>query len=85
MPVIQELRAIEILDSRGKPTVKATCTLKGGATASASVPSGGGGVSEGNIRRASSLIRHPMPPVVNGLTGRRAAGRRVVCKTARRG
>jgi len=40
MPVIEKLSAIEILDSRGKPTVKATCALKGGATASASVPSG---------------------------------------------
>ena len=40
MSVIRQLSAIEILDSRGKPTVKATCTLKGGATASASVPSG---------------------------------------------
>ena len=40
MPVISKLRAIEILDSRGKPTVKATCTLRSGASASASVPSG---------------------------------------------
>jgi enolase len=40
MPVITLLSAIEILDSRGKPTVKATCTLADGATASASVPSG---------------------------------------------
>jgi enolase len=40
MPVISRLNAIEILDSRGKPTVKATCALAGGASASASVPSG---------------------------------------------
>jgi enolase len=40
MSVIRSLSAIEILDSRGKPTVKATCTLEGGAAASASVPSG---------------------------------------------
>src|SRR3954470_21302199 len=31
---------MEILDSRGRPTVKATVRLKGGASASASVPSG---------------------------------------------
>src|SRR5215213_5506523 len=31
---------MEILDSRGRPTVKATVRLKGGAAASASVPSG---------------------------------------------
>jgi enolase len=40
MPVIENLTATEILDSRGTPTVKATCTLRGGAAASASVPSG---------------------------------------------
>jgi enolase len=40
MPVIEDLRASEILDSRGRPTVKAVCVLKGGARASASVPSG---------------------------------------------
>ncbi len=40
MPKIEMLRAIEILDSRGRPTVKATCSLNGGASASASVPSG---------------------------------------------
>ena len=40
MPVISELSAIEILDSRGKPTVKATCVVDGGVAASASVPSG---------------------------------------------
>jgi len=40
MSTIQQLTALEILDSRGRPTVSATCTLQGGATASASVPSG---------------------------------------------
>jgi enolase len=40
MPVIHALRALEILDSRGRPTVKAWCTLAGGATGAASVPSG---------------------------------------------
>ena len=40
MPVIEHLTAAEILDSRGRPTVEATCILRGGATASASVPSG---------------------------------------------
>jgi enolase len=40
MPTIESLFAREILDSRGKPTVKATCALASGATASASVPSG---------------------------------------------
>jgi enolase len=40
MPTIDSIRATEILDSRGKPTVKATCVLASGAVASASVPSG---------------------------------------------
>lgn len=38
--IIEKLEALEILDSRGRPTVKTTCHLNGGATASASVPSG---------------------------------------------
>lgn len=40
MSTIQNLRALEILDSRGRPTVKAWCELEGGILASASVPSG---------------------------------------------
>ena len=40
MPKIEKLTGREILDSRGKPTVIATCLLKGGAFGSASVPSG---------------------------------------------
>lgn len=40
MSVIQRLRALEILDSRGRPTLQAGCTLRGGARGSASVPSG---------------------------------------------
>ena len=40
MPVISKLGAIEILDSRGKPTVKATCILDDGTAEAASVPSG---------------------------------------------
>jgi enolase len=40
MPKIEKLWGREVLDSRGKPTVLATCTLEGGISASASVPSG---------------------------------------------
>src|SRR3954470_22427030 len=40
MSIIESIRAIEILDSRGRPTVKTTCWLSSGAVASASVPSG---------------------------------------------
>lgn len=37
---IQDIRALEILDSRGNPTVRVICRLDNGITASASVPSG---------------------------------------------
>ncbi len=40
MSKITNLHAIEILDSRGQPTIKTTCTLEQGVSASASVPSG---------------------------------------------
>jgi enolase len=40
MSVIQRLSAMEILDSRGRPTIKAWCTLADGFTAEVSVPSG---------------------------------------------
>src|SRR6266852_4752094 len=40
MPKIERLSGREILDSRGRPTVLATCILEGGIGASASVPSG---------------------------------------------
>lgn len=40
MSVIKQLSAREILDSRGRPTVKTTCALLSGARASASVPAG---------------------------------------------
>lgn len=38
--MIKSLTGFEILDSRGRPTVKARCVLSNGTTASASVPSG---------------------------------------------
>jgi enolase len=40
MSTIQKLSALEILDSRGRPTVQATCTLASSAVATVSVPSG---------------------------------------------
>jgi enolase len=40
MAKIERLYGREILDSRGRPTVLATCILEGGVSASASVPSG---------------------------------------------
>lgn len=40
MTTIKRLDAIEILDSRGRPTISARCELQSGALASCSVPSG---------------------------------------------
>jgi enolase len=40
MFIIEKLGALEILDSRGRPTVKAWCRLEGGSEAAVSVPSG---------------------------------------------
>jgi enolase len=37
---IQKLSALEILDSRGRPTIQASCELAGGGKGTASVPSG---------------------------------------------
>ena len=52
MKRIADLRALEILDSRGRPTVKAWCTLESGFTGTASVPSGASsGASEAHELR----------------------------------
>jgi enolase len=40
MPKIDHLTALEILDSRGRPTVQATCHLASGASGTVSIPSG---------------------------------------------
>jgi len=62
VPTIQRLTAREILDSRGRPTVRATCELKGGLSASASVPSGASTgraealeLRDGDVRRYRGL------------------------------
>ncbi len=59
MPTIQRLTALEILDSRGRPTVSATCTLAGGATATVSVPSGAStGLAEAHELRDGDPARY---------------------------
>ncbi len=69
MPVstIASLAAREILDSRGRPTVSATCRLRSGAIASASVPSG---ASTG--RAESRELRDGDPKRYRGLGCRHA-------------
>ena len=67
MKRIADLRALEILDSRGRPTVKAWCTLESGVTGMASVPSGASsGASEAHELRDGDPKRY------SGLGCRRA-------------
>ncbi|MDA0990395.1 MAG: phosphopyruvate hydratase, partial [Verrucomicrobia bacterium] len=59
MPEIKKLSALEILDSRGRPTVRATCELSSGVVASASVPSGAStGAAEALELRDGDLARY---------------------------
>ena len=81
MPVIERLAAAEILDSRGRPTVSATCRLTGGATASASVPAGAStGTAEalelrdGDPRRYRGLGCRKAVAYVEGEISRALAG-----------
>jgi enolase len=68
MPRIKNLSGREILDSRGRPTVLATCTLEDGVSASASVPSGAStGTAEAFELRDGDAKRY------RGLGCRRAA------------
>jgi enolase len=79
---IEELRALEILDSRGRPTVQTTCRLAGGAAATASVPSGAStGTAEarelrdGDPRRYRGLGCRRAVANVNEALNRALAGR----------
>jgi enolase len=67
MPKIACLTGLEILDSRGRPTVKATCELEGGALGTASVPSG---ASTGSAEALE--LRDGDPERYGGLGCRRA-------------
>ena len=67
MPIIEKLTALEILDSRGRPTVGVCCKLKEGASAWASVPSGA------STGRAEAMeLRDGDPARYGGLGCRRA-------------
>lgn len=59
MFVIKELKGLEILDSRGRPTVKATCILHTGTAGEASVPSGASsGAAEAHELRDGDPARY---------------------------
>lgn len=69
MPTIRRLSALEILDSRGHPTLRATCELASGAVAAASVPAGA------STGAAEALeLRDGDPARYGGLGCRRAVG-----------
>ena len=59
MPTIKSISAIEILDSRGRPTVKAYLALSNGIRATASVPSGAStGQAEAHELRDGDVNRY---------------------------
>jgi enolase len=68
MPAIERLSGREVLDSRGQPTVLATCVFESGVSASASVPSG---ASTGTAEAFE--LRDGDPKRYQGLGCRRAA------------
>ena len=56
---IKDIKAIEILDSRGNPTIEAKVTLEGGAVGCASVPSGAStGIHEAHELRDGDKSRY---------------------------
>jgi enolase len=77
MPIIEQLSAREILDSRGRPTVLATCKLRGQEPCAASVPSGASTGSaeahelrDGDARRYKGLgCQHAVAHIKNALNG----------------
>jgi len=90
MPIIERLTALEILDSRGRPTVQATCRLRSGAEATVSVPSGASTGSaealelrDGDPRRYGGLgcrraVSHVEGVLQEALAGREFAAQRAL-------
>jgi enolase len=82
MPKIKRLFGREILDSRGRPTVLATCVLEGGVSASASVPSGASTgraeafeLRDGDSKRYQSLGCRRAAENIGGLLSNEVVGR----------
>jgi enolase len=69
MPLIRSVSAMEILDSRGRPTVSVECVLADGTRAAASVPSG---ASTGSAEALE--LRDCDPNRYGGLGCRKAVG-----------
>lgn len=84
MPLIEELAGREILDSRGRPTVQATCVFEGGIRASAAVPSGAStGTAEmlelrdGDPRRYGGMGCRKAVAMISGPIREALIGRRI--------
>ena len=73
MPTIARLTALEILDSRGRPTVEATCDLASGASGTASVPSGR---LDRHRRSAGAARRRPARATAASAAARRSPRQR---------
>ncbi|HKI56925.1 MAG TPA: phosphopyruvate hydratase [Trueperaceae bacterium] len=88
MTIIEDVRALELLDSRGNPTVSATVTLSSGVQGSAVVPSGAStGVHEAvelrdggdrflgkGVQKAVAHVTDEIAPAIIGLDALDQAG-----------
>ena len=93
MTTITHLRGLEILDSRGRPTVQATCHLASGAIGTASAPSGAStGAAEAHELRDGDPTRYRglgcrravaniQDELADALVGRTFAGQQEVDQT----
>jgi enolase len=93
MPTIARLSALEILDSRGRPTLRARCELSSGAVGVASIPSGASrGAAEavelrdGDPKRFRGLgcaraVANVGGEINNGLAGRELTGQQGLDET----
>ncbi|HEY2598938.1 MAG TPA: enolase C-terminal domain-like protein [Candidatus Dormibacteraeota bacterium] len=82
MSRVESIAGEEVLDSRGRPTVAATCRLEGGATARVSVPSGASTspveaveLRDGDPRRYRGLGCRTAAANVSGPINQAVAGR----------
>ena len=68
MTEIVDIRAIEILDSRGNPTIEASVELETGVKASACVPSGAStGSREALETNFSSSLGESISPIIRNV------------------
>src|SRR5215210_4870382 len=93
MAIIKRISAREILDSRGRPTISATCELEGGAVAAASIPSGASTgraeareLRDGDRGRYSGMgcikaVANIEGPIANAIRGKNFGGQRELDET----